>query len=87
MEVPAAAPLGPIAHQPAHGLGHICAAEGLSDELTESSLRAPCDEALLLQERSPFGKLALKHACCGLNLAKFQIFDKLRKQLVKIQAV
>ena len=48
VEVPAAAPLRPIAHQSAHGLGHVCAAEGLSDELTESSFRAPCDEALLL---------------------------------------
>ena len=49
VEVPAAAPLGPISHQSAHSLGHICAAEGLGDELTESSFGAPCDEALLLQ--------------------------------------
>ena len=87
MEVPAAAPLRPIAHQSGHGLGHICAAEGLRDELTQSGLGAPRDEALLLQERFPFGKLALKHASGGLDLAKFQIFDQLREQLVKVQAV
>ena len=87
MEVPAAAPLGPIPNQSAHGFGHICAAESLSDELTESGFGTPRDKALFLQQRSPFGKLALKHSRRGLDFAKFQIFDKLRKQLVKIQAV
>ena len=57
-------------------------AERARQELIQACLCPPIDEALLLKHKLALSQLTLEHASGRLNLAKLQIVNELREELI-----